>query len=62
MNKENNFEVKNIDLEEMNEIIEIKDDELKTVTGGGSITLLSIPKWRCNSLLRIVLNSVQILS
>ncbi len=34
MNKENNFEVNNIDLAEMNEIVEIKDDELKQVTGG----------------------------
>ena len=34
MNKENNFKVDNIDLAEMNEIVEIKDDELKQVTGG----------------------------
>ncbi|MFT6331060.1 MAG: bacteriocin-like protein [Bermanella sp.] len=34
MNKVNNFEVKNIDLAEMNEIVEIKDDELKQITGG----------------------------
>lgn len=34
MKQENNFEVKNIDIEEMNEIVEINDDELKMVTGG----------------------------
>jgi len=47
MKQENNFEVKNIDLEEMNEIIEIKDDELKTVTGG-EVTYYSgkqVPVW-----------------
>jgi natural product precursor len=36
MNKENNFEIKSINLEEMNEIIKIKDDEMKTLTGGYS--------------------------
>jgi len=38
MKQENNFEVKNINLEELNEIVEIKDEELKTVTGGSCHT------------------------
>ena len=43
MKQENNFEVKNIDLEEMNQIVEIKDDELKEVTGGNKGTFTLAP-------------------
>ncbi len=34
MKNENNFEVKNIDLKEIDQIAEIKDEELKQVSGG----------------------------
>lgn len=34
MKNENNFEVKNIDLKEIDQISEIKDEELKQVSGG----------------------------
>ena len=34
MKQENNFEVKDIDLQEMDAVIEIKDEELKQITGG----------------------------
>ncbi len=38
MNNENNFEVQDIDLAEIDQIVEIKDEELKQVTGGNEYT------------------------
>lgn len=39
MKQENNFELNNIDLDAMNQIVEIKDEELKQVTGGARLTM-----------------------
>lgn len=35
MKNENNFELSNIELNDAEQLVEIKDDELRQVTGGG---------------------------
>lgn len=49
MNQVNNFEVTNIDVEAMNQIVEIKDEELKQITGGNPSSIKACEEWeRCD--------------
>ncbi len=47
MKNENNFEVKDIDLNEAEALVEMKDEELKQVTGGLKYSLDGNWHWLC---------------